>query len=164
MILGITMLMVYQSISILIRNPMPLGFGGDAISAANVQIPFTIVILAVSVCAGIIISKFGNLRPSLAGTIISTLGFFSLFLFHSSELLIAENNCYYCKVYTPKDSIGISLGMTAMLFFIGMAIRPAIGSPSNYSNPIYFIVGRRQSSHTSNSLVPKVLVLPFLFV
>lgn len=148
MILGITMFMVYQSISVLIRSPMPLGFSGTATTAANVQIPFTIVILAVSVCAGIIISKFGNLRPSLAGTIISTLGFFSLFLFHSSELLIAENlaviaigltltrigNWNILLEYTPKDSIGISLGMTAMLFFIGMAIGPAITSIYLQSN------------------------------
>lgn len=148
MILGITMFMVYQSISVLIRSPMPLGFSGTATTAANVQIPFTIVILTVSVCAGIIISKFGNLRPSLAGTIISTLGFFTLFLFHSSELLIAENlaviavgltltrigNWNILLEYTPKDSIGISLGMTAMLFFIGMAIGPAIASIYLQSN------------------------------
>ena len=51
MILGITMFMVYQSISVLVRTPMPLGFGGNAISAANVQIPFTIIILVVSVSA-----------------------------------------------------------------------------------------------------------------
>jgi len=148
MILDITMCMVYQSISVLIRSPMPLGFSGTATTAANVQIPFTIVILAVSVCAGIIISKFGNLRPSLAGTIISTLGFFSLFLFHSSELLISVNlaviaigltltrigNWNILLEYTPKDSIGISLGMTAMLFFIGMAIGPAIASIYLQSN------------------------------
>ena len=33
MILGITTFMVYQSISVLIRSPPPLGFGGNAISA-----------------------------------------------------------------------------------------------------------------------------------
>src|SRR5262249_15705815 len=62
MILGITTFMVYQSISVLIRSPPPLGFGGNAISAASVQIPFTIIILIVSVSAGIIISKFGNIK------------------------------------------------------------------------------------------------------
>jgi MFS family permease len=148
MILGITMFMVYQSISVLIRSPTPLGFGGNAISAANVQIPFTIIILVVSVSAGIIISKFGNIKPSLVGTIISTFGFFSLFLFHSSELLISANlavvavgltltrvgNWNILLEYTPKDSIGISLGMTAMLFFVGMATGPAIASIYMQSN------------------------------
>jgi hypothetical protein len=150
MILGITMFMVYQSISVLIRSPTPLGFGGNAISAANVQIPFTIIILLVSVSAGVIISKFGNIKPSLVGTIISTFGFFSLFLFHSSELLISANlaviaigltltrvgNWNILLEYTPKDSIGISLGMTAMLFFVGMAIGPAIASIYMQSNQV----------------------------
>jgi MFS family permease len=148
MILGITMFMVYQSISVLVRTPMPLGFGGNAISAANVQIPFTIIILVVSVSAGIIISKFGNVKPSLVGTIITAFGFFSLFLFHSSELLISANlaviaigltltrvgNWNILLEYTPKDSIGISLGMTAMLFFVGMAIGPAIAGIYMQSN------------------------------
>ena len=150
MILGITMFMVYQSISVLIRSPTPLGFGGNAISAANVQIPFTIIILVVSVSAGIIISKFGNIKPSLVGTIISAFGFFSLFLFRSSELLISANlaviavgltltrvgNWNILLEYTPKDSIGISLGMTAMLFFVGMAIGPAITGTYMESNQI----------------------------
>jgi MFS family permease len=153
MILGITMFMVYQSISVLIRSPIPLGFGGNAISAANVQIPFTIIILVVSVSAGIIISKFGNIKPSLVGTIISTFGFFSLFLFHSSELLISANlavvaigltltrvgNWNILLEYTPKDSIGISLGMTAMLFFVGMATGPAIASIYMQANQISII-------------------------
>lgn len=150
MILGITMFMVYQSISVLVRSPTPLGFGGNAISAANVQIPFTIIILVVSVSAGIIISKFGNIKPSLVGTIISTFGFLNLFLFHSSELLISANlaiiaigltltrvgNWNILLEYTPKDSIGISLGMTAMLFFVGMAIGPAIASFYMQSNQL----------------------------
>lgn len=153
MILGITMFMVYQSISVLVRTPMPLGFGGNAISAANVQIPFTIIILVVSVSAGIIISKFGNVKPSLVGTIITAFGFFSLFLFHSSELLISANlaviaigltltrvgNWNILLEYTPKDSIGISLGMTAMLFFVGMAIGPAIAGIYMQSNQMSII-------------------------
>src|SRR5205807_5702711 len=123
-----------------------------AISAANVQIPFTIIILVVSVSAGIIISKFGNIKPSLVETIIST-GFFSLFLFHSSELLISANlavvaigltltrvgNWNILLEYTPKDSIGISLGMTAMLFFVGMATGPAIASIYMQANQISII-------------------------
>ena len=37
--------------------------------------------------------------------------------------------------YTPKDSIGIPLGMTAMLF-VGMAIGPAIASTYRQSNQV----------------------------
>ena len=36
MTIGISMFMIYQTISILIRNPHPSGFGGSAIDAAIV--------------------------------------------------------------------------------------------------------------------------------
>lgn len=150
MILGTTMFMVYQSIAVLIRSPIPAGFGGNAITAANVQIPFTLIILLVSVSAGFIISKFGNMKPSLIGTIVTTLGFFGLFLFHKSELLISANlafigigltltrvgNWNILLENTPKDFTGISLGMTAMLFFVGMAIGPTIASIYMQSNQV----------------------------
>ena len=150
MILGTTMFMVYQSIAVLIRSPIPAGFGGNAITAANVQIPFTLIILSVSVSAGFIISKFGNMKPSLIGTIVTTLGFFGLFLFHKSELLISANlafigigltltrvgNWNILLENTPKDFTGISLGMTAMLFFVGMAIGPTIASIYMQSNQV----------------------------
>jgi len=47
MILGITMFMVYQSVPILVRSPEPVGFGGDAVTTANVQLPFMIILLII---------------------------------------------------------------------------------------------------------------------
>src|SRR5918995_3272743 len=39
---GITMFMIYPTIVQLVRSPIPLGFGGDSVEAANVQLPFMI--------------------------------------------------------------------------------------------------------------------------
>ena len=91
MIVSITMFMVYQSIPILVRSPKPLGFGGDAIAAASVQLPFMIISFLVSSIAGVIISKFGNLNITVVGNVISTIGFFLLFMFHSTPILISIN-------------------------------------------------------------------------
>ena len=75
MIVGLTALMViYQSLPILIQSPPPVGFGGDATSIANVQLPYMIVSLIFSVASGFIVSKFGNLRPITIGTIVTTIG------------------------------------------------------------------------------------------
>jgi|SRR5215211_321354 MFS family permease len=54
MIFGITMLMVYQTIPILIQSPEPLGFGGDAITTANVQLPFMAVFLIFAPSSGLL--------------------------------------------------------------------------------------------------------------
>ncbi|MFZ0893811.1 MAG: MFS transporter, partial [Candidatus Nitrosopolaris sp.] len=92
MIVGITALMVvYQTVPILIRSPQPLGFGGNALSIGNVQLPYMVVSLVVSIASGFIVSKFGNQRPTISGIIISIAGFLSMFIFHSSEVIITIN-------------------------------------------------------------------------
>ena len=140
MIVSITMFMVYQSIPILIRSPKPLGFGGDAIVAGNVQLPFMIMSFLISSIAGVIISKFGNLNITVVGNVISTIGFFLLFMFHSTPILISINlgiiaiGLAFSRVggynivaaSAPEQYSGVAYGMTVLLFYIGMAIGPAI--------------------------------------
>jgi MFS family permease len=141
MIVGITALMVvYQTVPILIRSPQPLGFGGNALSIANVQLPYMVVSLVVSIASGFIISKFGNQRPTVFGIIISIAGFLLMFLFHSTEILISINltiiatglsltqvgSINIVLVNTPKQSSGISLAMNTLLYFIGTSVGPVL--------------------------------------
>jgi MFS family permease len=142
LIFGITMLMVYQTIPILVRSPQPLGFGGDAVASALVQLPFMIVILVFAPSSGFIVSRIGNLKPTVAGTIILTVGFFSLFLFHSTEFMVAINLAIVAAgisliqvgafnitmEYTPLRFSGVSLGMSTVLLLIGSSIGPAIAA------------------------------------
>src|SRR5947209_19505716 len=142
LIFGITMFMVYQTIPILVRSPQPLGFGGDAVSTAMVQLPFMIVILVFAPSSGFIVSKIGNLKPTVAGTIIMTIGFFSLFMFHSTEITVAINLAIVAAgisliqvgafnitmEYTPLRFSGVSLGMSVVLVLIGSSIGPAIAA------------------------------------
>jgi MFS family permease len=141
MVVGITALMVvYQTIPILIRSPIPLGFGGNALSIANVQLPYMVISLIVSIASGFIVSKFGNQYPTIAGTIISTAGFLFLFILHSTEFLITISLAIIATglsltqigsinmilVSTPKQSNGVSLAMTTLLYLIGTSVGPVI--------------------------------------
>ena len=141
MTVGLTALMVvYQSFPILIRSPPPVGFGGDASSIANVQLPYMIVSLIFSVASGFVVSKFGNLRPTTIGTIVTTIGFFVLFMFHSTEVSIAAvlvlvavglalmqiGSVNIVLTSTPKQFSGISLGMNLLIFLIGSSVGPVI--------------------------------------
>jgi len=142
LIFGITMLMVYQTTPILVRSPQPLGFGGDAVASATVQLPFMIVILIFAPSSGFIVSKIGNLKPTIAGSIIMTIGFFSLFMFHSTEFMVAINLAIVAAgisliqvgafnitmEYTPLRFSGVSLGMSVVLVLIGSSIGPAIAA------------------------------------
>ena len=61
-----------------------------------------IISFSVSSIAGVIISKFGNLNITLVGNVISTIGFFLLFMFHSTEILISINlgdNSYWPIIF-----------------------------------------------------------------
>jgi MFS family permease len=140
LIFGMTMFMVYQTTPILVRSPQPLGFGGDAVASAMVQLPFMIALLAFAPSSGFIVSKIGNLKPTVAGTIIMTVGFFSLFMFHSTESIVAINLAIVAvgisliqvgafnitMEYTPLRFSGVSLGMSVVLVLIGSSIGPAI--------------------------------------
>src|SRR5262249_41232393 len=72
--IGITMFMAYPSIVQLVRSPVPLGFGGNAIDAANVQLPFMIMFLIIASIAPFIISRIGNKKPIIIGSLISLVG------------------------------------------------------------------------------------------
>ena len=141
MTVGLTALMVvYQTLPILIRSPPPVGFGGNSSSIAYVQLPYMIVSLIISVASGFVVSKFGNLKPTTIGTIIASVGFFVLFVFHSTEASIATvlillaiglslmqiGSVNVVLTSTPKQFSGISLGMNLLIYLIGSAVGPVI--------------------------------------
>ena len=141
MTVGLTALMVvYQTLPILIRSPPPVGFGGDSSSIAHVQLPYMIVSLIFSVASGFVVSKFGNLKPTTIGTIITSIGFFVLFIFHSTEASIATvlilvaiglalmqiGSVNVVLTSTPKQFSGISLGMNLLIYLIGSSVGPVI--------------------------------------
>jgi MFS family permease len=137
---GITMFMAYPAIVQLIRSPTPLGFGGDAVDAANVQLPFMIMFLVFASVTPFIINRIGTLNPMIIGAIVSLIGSLGLLLFHSTELAISANLAIIASGLSmtitatwnivvsssPKSFIGISVGVGALLLFIGMAIGPAL--------------------------------------
>ena len=152
MTVGLTALMViYQSLPILIQSPPPAGFGGNATSIANVQLPYMIVSLIFSVASGLVVSKFGNLRPITIGTIITSIGFFVLFMFHSTEASIAAilvlvaiglalmqiGSVNVVLTSTPKQFSGVSLGMNLLIYLIGASVGPVIAGTFMQSDQVF---------------------------
>ena len=163
----LAMFTVYQTIPILVRSPSIVGgFEGDAITTANIQLPFMIVFLLFAPSSGFVISKLGNIKPTLIGTIISTIGFFSIFLLHSTEAMLAGTLAIIATGLslsqvggfnivlesTPRQFSGISLGMTVLLNLIGGAIGPAIAGISMQANQV-FVNGSLFPSPQSYNLI-----------
>ena len=160
MTVGLTALMVvYQTLPILIRSHPPAGFGGDASSIASVQLPYMVVSLIFSVASGFLVSRFGNVRPIMVGTIVTTLGFFILLLYHFTESSIAAvlvivavglaltqiGSVNVVLTSTPKRYSGISLGMNLLIYLIGSSVGPVIAGAYMQSNQI--------TTNTSNGIL-----------
>ncbi len=169
LIFGITMFMVYQTIPILVTSPSPLGFGGDAMTSANIQVPFMVVFLVFAPSSGFIVSKIGNFIPVIAGSVITTVGFFILFVFHSTEAMIAINlvmisaglsliNVGAFNIvlqHTPHQFSGVSIGISVVIVLIGSSIGPVIASifMQTYQDTVNGLSGRSYPSLLSYNLI-----------
>jgi MFS family permease len=173
--------MVYQTIPVLVRSPLPLGFGGDALASANIQLPFMIVLFVGTILSGFLLNKIGNIRLLVFGTAISAIGFLSLFLFHSSDPWVAAGltviSCGLALsmagvfnlilISVPMRLTGIALGMTVLLNMIGISIGPAIGGIFQQLNQgtVTRILGSFPNANAYNMIFLTALVLSvFSFV
>jgi MFS family permease len=140
MVVGFSMFMVFQTIPVLVRNPVPLGFGGDAAAVGYTQLPFAIVLLIFGPTSGLIVSKLGSVKPIIMGTAITSVGFFGLVAFHEAPTTVAVNLAVLSTglsltnvgamnvtiLATPAEFIGMSLGMNNLLRILGSSVGPAL--------------------------------------
>jgi MFS family permease len=178
------MFTLFQTIPVLVRSPQPLGFEGDATTAASIQLPFMVVFLLFAPSSGFIISKLGNIRPTILGSAISIIGLFSLFIFHSTEFLVSANLAIIAAGLsltqvggfnivletTPRQFSGISLGMTVLFNLVGGSIGPAFAGiyMQTHQAMVKGVSGSFPSSESYNliflslalaSLIPLVLAV-----
>jgi MFS family permease len=149
---GTTIFLVYPTIVQLVRSPQPAGFGGDAVYAAYVQLPFMLVFLIFSSATSYIISKLGKIMPTVLGGAISIAGEVGLLMLHSTGLLVSINltiiaiglaltmTAIWNLIVSsaPRKFMGISTAIGALLSFIGMAIGPALAG--TYMHTFYISI------------------------
>jgi MFS family permease len=142
LLIGITHFMIFQSIPILARNPEPLGFGLDAVSTGNIQLPFAIVFILFGPTSGIIISRMGSLKPIILGAITSSMSFFFMLFFHSEEYYISIGLAIFATglsftaigamniviLFTPSNYIGASTGLSVLIRILGSSLGPVIAA------------------------------------
>jgi MFS family permease len=154
-IIGLSMFMVFQTIPVLVRSPVPFGFGESASNTGNVQLPFALVLLVFGPTSGFIISKLGSLKPIIMGTIISGVGFIGLLMLHQTEIEISLSLAILSAglsltsvgamnviiLSTPRQSSGISLGISSLMRIVGASIGPALAGMYMQSNQSILTIG-----------------------
>ena len=164
MTVGLTALMVvYQSIPILIRSPPPVGFGGDASSIANVQLPYMAISLIFSCCFWFCSIQIWKSKTNNNRNHHYYIGFFILFLFHSTQASIAAililiavglelmqiGSVNIVLTSTPRQFSGISLGMNLLIYLIGSSVGPVIAGIYMQANQVFVKSGGMSASFPS---------------
>ncbi len=138
MLTFLSIFMVYLTVPVMVRSPEPLGFGGDALAVASVQLPFMIVFMVGTIMSGSILNRVKNTKLTLIGTAVSTVGFFILLMFHSTESMVSVGLTILAAglslsitggfnvilVSVPMQMTGIALGITLLLNLVGMSVGP----------------------------------------
>jgi MFS family permease len=136
---GIATFAIFQSIPVLVRTPLPIGIGGNALDVVYMTLPFSIMSLIFGPTSGFIISKIGSSKVILAGSMLTTVGFIGILILHYDALQIAVNlaiigsglsllNVGQININTastPFEYMGISFGINTLFRFMGSAIGPA---------------------------------------
>ena len=165
-IYGMTLFILYQTIPVLVTAPSPAGFGGSSVTASFVLLPFTIIFLVMSPVVSVIVSKFGNIRPLIVGSLMCVVGFFGLLFFHSTELDVSTNLSLVAvglalidtiafsiiMISTPKQFGGISIGMVQVLLFGGMSIGPVVAAINLQNHQIIVATNTSESDSFPSSL------------
>ena len=114
-----------------------------------------IISLIFSVASGFVVSKFGNLKPTTIGTIVTTIGYFVLFMIHPTENSIAAilvlvaigsalmqiGSVNVVLTSTPKQFSGVSLGMNLLIFLIGSSVGLVIAGMYMQANQVFIESG-----------------------
>lgn len=140
MMSGLFMFAILNTMPILIRSPKPIGFGESAVNTASVILPFMAAYLIVGLSFGYIMSRIGNAKVTLIGSMVSVLGFTTLVFFFHSEFIVLislgvlgagfqllhQGSININLVSTPKKQTGISFGISNVFYLVGGAMGPAI--------------------------------------
>jgi MFS family permease len=119
--------------------------------------------------SGFILNKVGNTRLTLLGTIISTIGFFSLLLFHSTEFMVSVTLAIIAAglslsitggfnvvlLSAPIQATGIALGMALLLNLVGMSIGPSIAAlfQQMYQGTVEGVAGEQFPTQEAYNLI-----------
>jgi MFS family permease len=166
MLVFMSIFMVYLTIPVMVRSPEPFGFGGNAIAVASVQLPFMIVLLVGTITSGFILNRVKNSKLILVGTTISTIGFFVLLNFHSTENMVSigltilaaglalsiSGGFNVILLSVPMQVTGIALGMTLLLNLVGMSLGPALSGAfqETYKGTVPGVAGFFPTDHAYN--------------
>jgi MFS family permease len=113
-IVGLGMLLAFQSIVFQLEDIKPAGFGFDILTTGIYLLPLAIVMLILAYPIGILISKIGVKPFLILGSIIGALGFF---------LISEATTAIQISEYLAIASVGLAMEMVAMQNLLVLSVK-----------------------------------------
>jgi MFS family permease len=150
MVVGIGMLLSFQSIVYQLENPVPSGFGFDIFKGGLYLLPMAITMLVIMFPVGVMISKVGTKPFIFAGGIIGGIGFL---------LLSTATTSVQIPEYLVVSSVGMAMLMAAIQNLLVLSVRPQEMGLATAMNTVFRNVGSSLGAPIAGSILSTFTVL-----
>lgn len=150
MVVGIGMLLSFQSIVYQLENPAPSGFGFDIFKGGLYLLPMAITMLVIMFPVGVMISRVGTKPFIFAGGLIGALGFFMLST-ATTSIQIPE--------YLVISSVGMAMLMASIQNLLVLSVKPQEMGLATAMNTVFRNVGSSLGSPIAGSILSTFTIL-----
>ena len=133
LIAGLSMFMMFQSITYLIRLPAPVGFHASIFEAGLLQVPGAIMLLVVGPIVGKVVNKRGAKLPLVLGAVVLAVSFAYFYAFSSTKLEIVLG--------LVVMMVGMGLMMVSMINIIIQSVSQAQTGIATAMNTVFRTIG-----------------------
>jgi MFS family permease len=132
-VVGLTMFMMFQAITYLVRSPAPIGFGASIFDAGLLQVPGAMALLVVGPVAGMLVNKRGAKLPLVFGAVVLAVSFSYFYAFNSTKPEIVFGLIVM--------AVGMGLMMVSMINIIIQSVSQAQTGIATAMNTIFRTIG-----------------------
>ena len=150
LVVGLGMLLSFQSIVYQLENPAPSGFGFDVFKGGLYLLPMAITMLVVMYPVGVMISRVGTKPFIFAGGLIGAIGFL---------LLSTATTSAQIPEYLVVSSIGMAMLMASIQNLLVLSVRPQEMGLATAMNTVFRNFGSSLGAPIAGSILSTFTVL-----
>ncbi|HZW57079.1 MAG TPA: MFS transporter [Nitrososphaerales archaeon] len=143
-IVGMGMLLSFQSIVFQLEDIKPAGYGFDIFTAGLYLLPLAIVMLIVTYPVGVLISRIGVKPFLIAGSVIGSIGF---------VLISTATTAAQIPEYLSVASVGLAMLMVSMQNLLVLTVKPSEMGLATSMNTVFRNVGSSLGAPIAGSIL-----------
>ncbi|MGI0091854.1 MAG: MFS transporter [Nitrososphaerales archaeon] len=152
-VVGIGMLLAFQSIVYQLEYPKPVGYSFDIFTAGLYLLPMALTMLVIMFPVGIMISKIGTKPFIFGGSIIGAFGFF---------MLSTTTRSIQIPEYLVIASVGMAMLMASMQNLLVLSVKPHEMGLATAMNTVFRNLGSSLGAPIAGSILSTFTVMTVL--